>query len=72
MLWLKKNTKILKILLNVGFVKKHEGGKVKVKDDNHITVKYWGSARQECSLNLSLLEVKVTFEVFNFIDIFKK
>ena len=52
--------------------KTYEGGEVKVKDHNHITVKYWGSARQEGSLNLSLLEVKVTFEVFNFIDIFKK
>ena len=34
--------------------KTYEGGKVKVKDDIHITVKYWGSARQGCSLNLSL------------------
>ena len=52
--------------------KTYEGGEVKVKDHNHITVKYSGSARQECNLNLSFLEVKVTFEFFNFIDIFKK
>ena len=52
--------------------KAYEGGEVKVKDHNHITVKYWGSAYQECNLNLSLLDIKVTFEFFNFIDTFKK
>ena len=34
--------------------KAYEEGEVKVKDHNHITGKYWGSAHQECNLNLSL------------------
>ena len=47
--------KILIVLLNAGFVKKHmKKVKLKVKDHNHITRKYQGSAHQECNLNLSL------------------
>ena len=50
-----KKMKILIILLNAGFVKKHmKKVKLKVKDHNHITRKYQGSAHQECNLNLSL------------------
>ena len=52
---MKKIMKILIILLNAGFVKKHmKKVKLKVKDHNHITRKYQGSAHQECNLNLSL------------------
>ena len=47
--------KTLIIVLNAGFVKKHmKKMKLKVKDHNHITRKYQGSAHQECDLNLSL------------------
>ena len=50
-----KKMKILIVLLNAGFVKKHmKKVKLKVKDHNHITRKYQGSAHQECNLNLSL------------------
>ena len=52
---MKKIMKILIILLNAGFVKKHmKKVKLKVKDHNHITRKYQGPAHQECNLNLSL------------------
>ena len=47
--------KVSIILLNTGFVKKpFEEGAVKVKDHDHVTGKYPGSAHQECNLNLSL------------------
>ena len=34
--------------------KAYEEGGVKIKDNDHITGKYWESAHQECNLNLSL------------------
>ena len=33
------------------FKKENGEGEVKVKDHDHITRKYWGSAHQECNLN---------------------
>ena len=52
---MKKIMKILIILLNAGFVKKHmKKVKLKVKDHNYSTRKYQGPAHQECNLNLSL------------------
>ena len=52
---MEKITKILIILLNIGFVKKtHEKSVVKLKDHDHVAGKYQGSAHQERNLNLSL------------------
>ena len=40
-----------------------EGGKVKVKDQDHVTGKYRGSAHQECNLNFIL--TKKFFAMFH-------